>query len=112
GKVVAINFIYTSCSLPNFCLRIANNFGVLQQRFKDLIGRDLILLTITFDPIHDSPDVLARYARRWNADSRSWHFLTGPAADVMRVCRLFGVESFPAGGLTKTSLPRAMWDSR
>ena len=32
GKVVAINFIYTSCPLPNFCLRIANNFGVLQKR--------------------------------------------------------------------------------
>ena len=112
GKVVAINFIYTSCALPNFCLRIANNFGVLQQRFKDRIGRDLILLTITFDPIHDSPDVLAQYARRWNADSRSWHFLTGPAADVMRVCRLFGVDSFPDEGLMNHSLRTAIVDRR
>ena len=50
GKVVAINFIYTSCPLPNFCLRIANNFGVLQRRFKAQLGRDLFLLTVTFDP--------------------------------------------------------------
>jgi protein SCO1 len=34
GKVIALNFIYTSCALPNFCYRITNNFGVLQRRFK------------------------------------------------------------------------------
>jgi protein SCO1/2 len=110
GKVVAINFIYTSCALPNFCLRIANNFGVLQQRLKEQMGPDLVLLTITFDPNHDSPRVLAQYARRWNADSRSWHFLTGPAADVMRVCRLFGVDSFPDEGLMNHSLRTAIVD--
>ena len=78
GKVVAINFIYTSCALPNFCLRIANNFGVLQKRFKAQLGRDLVLLTVTFDPVHDTPEVLAQYASRWNADPATWHFLTGP----------------------------------
>ena len=78
GKVVAINFIYTSCPLPNFCLRIANNFGVLQKRFKAQLGRDLVLLTVTFDPVHDTPAVLARYASQWDADPATWHFLTGP----------------------------------
>ena len=82
GKVVAVNFIYTSCALPNFCLRIANNFGVLQKRFKARLGRDLVLLTITFDPVHDTPEVLAHYAARWDADPGTWHFLTGPARDV------------------------------
>ncbi len=78
GKVVAINFIYTSCALPNFCLRIANNFGVLQKRFRAQLGRDLVLLTVTFDPVHDTPEVLAQYASQWNADPATWHFLTGP----------------------------------
>src|SRR5204863_173312 len=32
GKVVAINFIYTRCALPNFCLRLANNFNVVPRR--------------------------------------------------------------------------------
>jgi protein SCO1/2 len=109
---VAINFIYTTCAFPNFCLRIANNFGVLQQRFRERIGPDLVLLTITFDPIHDSPSVLPQYAKRWNADYRSWHFLTGPAADVMRVCRLLGVDSFPDEGLMNHSLRTAIVDRR
>lgn len=110
GKVVAINFVYTSCPLPNFCLRIANNFGVLQQRFKARLGRDLVFLTVTFDPVHDTPEVLAQYASRWSADPTTWHFLTGPIGDVQRVCHLFGVDSFPDEGLMNHSLHTAIID--
>ena len=110
GKVVAVNFIYTSCPLPNFCLRIANNFGVLQKRFKAQLGRDLVLLTLTFDPVHDTPEVLAQYASRWNADPATWHFLTGPVRDVQRVCHLFGVDFFPDEGLMNHSLHTAIID--
>jgi protein SCO1/2 len=110
GKVVAINFIYTSCPLPNFCLRIANNFGVLQKRFKAQLGRDLVLLTVTFDPTHDSPEVLAQYASRWSADPSTWHFLTGAAHDIQRVCRLFGLDFFPDEGLMNHSLRTAILD--
>jgi protein SCO1/2 len=110
GKVVAINFIYTSCPLPNFCLRIANNFSVLQKRFKAQLGRDLILMTVTFDPVHDTPEVLARYASQWDADPATWHFLTGPGPDVQRVCRLFGVDFFADDGLMNHSLRTAIID--
>jgi protein SCO1/2 len=110
GKIVAINFIYTSCALPNFCLRIANNFGVLQRRFKAQLGRDLVLLTVTFDPVHDTPEVLAQYASQWNADPATWHFLTGQTRDVQRVCHLFGVDFFPDEGLVNHSLHTAIVD--
>ena len=110
GKVVAVNFIYTSCPLPNFCLRIANNFGALQKRFKTRLGRDLILLTITFDPVHDTSEVLATYASRWSADPLTWHFLTGEVSDVQRVCHLFGVDFFPDEGLMNHSLHTAIID--
>jgi protein SCO1 len=110
GKVVAINFIYTSCALPNFCLRIANNFGVLQKRFKPQLGRELVLLTVTFDPVHDTPAVLAEYASRWDANPATWHFLTGAVDDVKRVCQLFGVDFFPDEGLMNHSLHTAIID--
>ena len=112
GKVVAINFVYTSCALPNFCLRIANNFAVLRKRFQARLGRDLVLLTVTFDPVHDTPEVLAQYAGRWKADPATWHFLTGPADDVRGVCRLFGVDFFPDEGLMAHSLHTAIVDRR
>jgi protein SCO1 len=108
GKVVALNFVYTRCALPNFCYRSSNNFGILQKRFKDRMGRDLILLTVTFDPVHDQPDVLAKYAATWKADPRTWHFLTGPAADIRRVCDLFGEDFFQDEGLMNHSLHTAL----
>ena len=108
GKVVAINFIYTSCALPNFCLRIANHFGVLQKRFTSRLGRELVLLTVTFDPVHDTPEVLAQYARRWDANPATWRFLTGPVLDVQNVCRLFGVDFFPDEGLMNHTLHTAI----
>jgi protein SCO1/2 len=110
GKVMALNFIYTSCALPNFCYRISNNFGVLQRRFKEQLGRDLVLLTVTFDPQRDQPEKLARYANTWKADPATWHFLTGPVHDVQRVTNMFGMDFFPDEGLMDHSLHTAIID--
>jgi len=84
----ALNFVYTRCALPNFCLRSSNNFGELQKRFKNHLKTNLVLLTVTFDPVHDSPEAMAKYARRWNADPNAWHFLTGSESAIRRVCDL------------------------
>ena len=110
GKVVALNFIYTRCALPQFCLRVSNHFGVLQKRFQLELGRDLVLLTVTFDPERDTPAVLARYAEQWKADPKTWRFLTGEVAAVRRVCALFGVDAFPDEGLMNHSLRTAVID--
>lgn len=109
-RVVVANFVYTTCALPNFCLRLANNFNALQKRFARELGRDLVLLTITFDPQHDTPDVMAQYARQWNANPDTWRFLTGAPADVERACRLFGVHAFSNEGLLDHSLHTVIID--
>ncbi len=95
GKVVAVTFIYTSCPLPDYCFRLANNFGQLNQRFAGRMGRDLVLLSISFDPVHDQPKVLEKYASTWKADPESWHFLTGPLDEVKAVSRRFGLNFWP-----------------
>ena len=110
GKVVALNFIYTSCALPKFCYRISNNFGVLQRRFKEQLGRDLVLLTVTFDPQRDQPQTLAHYANNWKADPATWHFLTGAVPEVQRVTNMFGMDFFPDEGLMNHSLHTAIID--
>ncbi len=112
GKVLALNFVYTRCALPNFCFRSSNNFGILQRRFRKRLGRDLVLLTITFDPAHDDPEVLAKYAQTWRADPRNWHFLTGSAGDVHRICELFGEDFFQDEGLMNHSLHTAIIDRK
>jgi len=110
GKVVALNFIYTRCALPDFCFRSSNHFRQLQKRFQKQPGSDLVLLTVTFDPAHDRPDVLLKYAAIWKADARSWHFLTGSTSDVQRVCSLFSLDAFQDEGLMNHSLHTAIID--
>jgi protein SCO1 len=110
GKVVAVNFIYTNCALPEYCYRSSNTFAILQKRFKQQMGRDLVLLTVTFDPQHDEPDALARYAKTWKSDARTWHFLTGSVPDIQHVTNLFGVDYFPDEGLMDHSLHTAVVD--
>jgi protein SCO1/2 len=104
GKVVGVTFIYTSCPLPDYCFRLSNNFGRLQKRFAERMGRDLILLSISFDPVHDQPEVLAKYAGTWKADPNSWHFLTGTQAEVKAVCARFGLNFWPDEGALAHSL--------
>jgi protein SCO1/2 len=80
GKIVAINFLYTRCPLPDVCPRLAANFASLQRRFGDRMGADLVFLSITVDPDFDTPAILAEYARRWGAKNPGWRFLTGDVA--------------------------------
>lgn len=104
GKVVGVTFIYTSCPLPDYCFRLSNNFGRLQKRFAAKMGGDLVLLSISFDPIHDSPEVLAKYGSIWKADPNSWHLLTGTPDEVKAVCRRFGLNFWPDEGTFAHSL--------
>ena len=98
GKVVAVTFVYTRCPFPNFCFRLTNNFARLQKRFAGEMGRELILLTITLDPVHDQPDALAEYGRTWKIDPKGWHLLTGPPPEVQKLCDRFGVAFYPDEG--------------
>lgn len=110
GKVVAINFVYTHCLLPNYCFRMSNNFRQLQKRFTGEMGRNLVLLTITFDPEHDTPEVLKQYAKTFDANPANWHFLTGVPAQVNRVDEQFGMSFFPDEGLMTHSLHTVVID--
>jgi protein SCO1/2 len=104
GKVVAITFTYTHCALPNFCFRIANNFRRLQRRFADQLGRDLVFMTITFDPVHDTPEVMAKYGVTWDADPKGWRLLTGSPSEIQTISSRFGENYSPDEGLMTHSL--------
>jgi protein SCO1/2 len=100
GRVVAIDFIYTRCPLPDVCPRLSANFAYLS---KHVPARDLELLSITIDPTWDRPEVLTEYARRWQADGENWRFLTGPLDQIGTVAGLFGLIYWPEeGSITHT----------
>jgi protein SCO1/2 len=100
GKLIAIDFIYTRCPLPDVCPRLSANFALLQKTF----GTRVVLLSITIDPDHDTPEVLREYAARWRADTTIWHFLTGPPEAIRKVGGNFGLVYFAEeGAITHTS---------
>lgn len=110
GKVVAMTFIYTRCPLPNFCFRMSDNFGALDRRFANQMGKNLVLLSVTFDPEHDQPEVLEEYAKTWTKDETGWHFLTGRPDDVRKVYSELGVSAWQDEGFLTHSLHTVVID--
>jgi protein SCO1/2 len=110
GKVVAVTFIYSRCPLPDYCPRMVENFKALRDRFASRMDRDLVFLTISFDPRYDTPEVLTKYAASQRAGGPGWHFLTGDPAKIERVCHAFGIQYWAEEGLITHSLQTAVID--
>jgi protein SCO1/2 len=110
GKVVAVSFAYLRCPNPAYCFRLTNNLAQLQKRFADVLGGDLVLLTVIIDPEHDQNDAINTYAGMWNAKPQTWHFLTGPLPEVQRVSRMFGMEFWNEEGFLTHSFHTAVID--
>jgi len=110
GKVVAVTFIYSRCPLPDYCPRMVENFKALRDRFAPRMDRDLVFLTISFDPRYDTPEILTTYAASQRAGGPGWHFLTGDPAKIERVCNAFGIQYWAEEGLITHSLQTAVID--
>jgi protein SCO1/2 len=101
GTPMLVGFVYTTCPFPNFCPLIDRNFAALQRAIaadSRLAGR-VRLLSISIDPTHDTPAVLAAHATKLEADPAVWTFLTGDPATVDRVAGRYGV------GITRPEAP-------
>ncbi len=78
GKVLALTFVYSRCPLPDFCIRMSENFAKLQKSLSknEKLRGKWRLLTISFDPAFDTPQVLKRYGESYGADFSTWEFAT------------------------------------
>ena len=94
-KIVAINFIYTTCS--DVCPLFTVEFARLQQALRSQTQLNSFLVSITTDPEIDSPKVLNAYARRFGADFQNWAFLTGDESRLKEVWKGFGVQVIRRG---------------
>ncbi len=110
GSVVAITFIYSRCPLPDYCPRMVANLAQVRDRYRDRLGRDLTLLTVTFDPKYDTPAVLRRFASRYGGNVPGWHFLSGEPEAIAAVCASFGIEYWSDQGLITHTLQTAVID--
>jgi protein SCO1/2 len=108
GKTVAISFLYTRCPFANYCFRLTNNFGRVGRHFAGRMDKDLVLLSVSFDPQTDSPAVLEKYASAWKENAKGWYFLTGPVPEIRRVCHMFGMSVWSDEGVLAHSMHTAV----
>jgi len=86
GKVVAINFIYTTC--PDTCPLETAQLLKVQKILGDRLGKDVFFYSISIDPGTDRPEVLREYRERFGA---RWTFLTGDEEDIVMLRRKLGL---------------------
>ncbi len=90
GKIWTGSFFFCSC--PSTCYNQNLKLAEIQSRFA---SQGLMSVSITCDPANDTPAVLSNYASRFNADARTWKFVTPADADMNYIQRIgndfFGV---------------------
>jgi protein SCO1/2 len=96
-KVLLVSFIFTTCN--GTCPATTHRMGQIQEELKarGLFKDDRVrLLSISLDPIRDTPDVLRGYMKIYDADPEHWTFLTGAADQVASVVKSWGMWAKPA----------------
>lgn len=75
GRVVLLAFVFTTC--PGVCPLISRQMAFLQTRLKaeKLFGTKASMVSVTVDPETDTAEVLAKYAKSYDADPAGWRFL-------------------------------------
>jgi protein SCO1/2 len=95
GKVVVLNFVYTSC--PDVCPLHAERIAEIQGMVNQTPMRELVqFVTITTDPANDTPEVLRKYGPAHSLDWVNWLFLTSgpnrPEDATRKLAERFGHE--------------------
>jgi protein SCO1/2 len=80
GKIIVADFFFTRCG--TICPKMSVQMQQLQFKLDDDAFDDVLFLSHTVDPENDTPEVLDEYARKLQADTARWKFLTGAKADI------------------------------
>jgi len=97
GQALVLTFIYTRCPLPTYCPLMSKQFAALQPQLRERYGEEAQLLSISFDPAYDTPQVLREYASKYTDRLDTWTFATGDSSQVERATGLFGVHAQKTG---------------
>lgn len=98
GKALLITFIYTRCPFPNFCPLVTHNFAVIDKSLQSdpALYKKIHLLSVSFDPEHDTPERLKAYGAQYiGSDSKDafshWDFATASKPELEKMALYFDV---------------------
>ncbi len=78
GKVMLVGYVYTHC--PDICPMITYNMRDVQREIDK--NDDFLLVSVSFDPDRDTPEVLYTYAENYRLDQDNWRLLTGERSEI------------------------------
>lgn len=83
GKIYVADFFFTTCL--GICPIMTEGMIRVHRAYKD--NPDIMILSHTVDPEHDTPSVLKRYAKNRDIDTNKWHFVTGDKKQIYDLAR-------------------------
>ena len=86
-KTVAINFIFTNCT--TICPPLAATFARVQKEMGDKVGKDVHLISISVDPLTDTPERLKAWGAKFKAGP-GWSFITGEKQEMDKLLTALG----------------------
>ncbi|WP_063847480.1 SCO family protein [Bacillus sp. FJAT-28004] len=91
GKARIVYFYFANC--PDVCPPTTFLLSQVQEQLKaeDKLGTKAELISITFDPVRDTPEVIRDFAKRNFADLNGWRFLRGDEVNTLQIARDFGI---------------------
>jgi protein SCO1/2 len=104
GKQFMLNFIFSRCPVANMCPAAVAKMMKVQSLARAAGIQNLELVSITLDPVYDTPGVLKEYAATRGIDTSNYSFLTGPENAIKDLLAQFGVIAEFQDGLLKHTL--------
>ncbi|MDH3531770.1 MAG: SCO family protein [Gammaproteobacteria bacterium] len=86
-RIVVVDFVYTTCT--TICPVLSAILSQVQNRLGDRLGNDVVLVSLSVDPLRDTPQRLQAYSAKLRA-GEGWIWLTGNKQTVDDVLRRFG----------------------
>src|SRR3954471_14332458 len=91
GKTVVINFIFTTCT--TICPPLGATFARVQKDLGERAGRDVQLISVSVDPVTDTPERLKAWSAKFHAADEGWTLVTGAKPQVDELLRALGAAS-------------------
>ena len=83
NKIYVADFFFATCQ--SICPKMSSQLVHLQSAFKN--DKDVLILSHTVNPLHDTVEVLNGYAQSYGAIKNKWHFLTGNKKEIYDLAR-------------------------
>ena len=88
GKVVAINFIFTNCQ--GACPLMTQQLTMVRDMLGAELGKDIHFVSISIDPLRDTPKAMKEFAGTHHADEAGWRFITGDPKNLENIVKRLG----------------------